>query len=324
MNDYVIASPQHSTLSDDNDASSSRETALLNNGNSSSNKCFKTAYVAPAEKQKKPVARGRKTFAFWTLVCLLFLLAIGNLILTMTILGVLKLGNGMQSIELLPKEGFLKMFGNVDLDHIYKQDGKIEGFDDENVEVTTDDGSIMLNLYTKTNRVVNKLQIDNNETVFKGFNKFVVKNKQQDTIFDLTNPVFNNVKNVYNFNSKIVETNTVRSPLKENLKIEGESVHLNGAEGTKLEAREIVWSADQDIYLKAKNGSIVLSGKEGTYIDVRRIPIAKLDKKNYVTAQFKICVCMPQGKLFRVPVANANDPVYCHHVDMSPQHNPCM
>lgn len=42
----------------------------------------------------KSVHKGRKTFAFWTLVCLLFALAIGNLILTFTILAVLRLGQG--------------------------------------------------------------------------------------------------------------------------------------------------------------------------------------------------------------------------------------
>lgn len=43
----------------------------------------------------KSVHRSRKTFAFWTLVCLLFILAIGNLMLTFTILAVLRLGQGM-------------------------------------------------------------------------------------------------------------------------------------------------------------------------------------------------------------------------------------
>lgn len=42
----------------------------------------------------KAVHKGRKTFAFWTLICLLFILAIGNLMLTFTILAVLRLGQG--------------------------------------------------------------------------------------------------------------------------------------------------------------------------------------------------------------------------------------
>lgn len=49
----------------------------------------------------KAVHKGRKTFAFWTLVCLLFVLAIGNLVLTFTILAVLRLGHGMYLLFLL-------------------------------------------------------------------------------------------------------------------------------------------------------------------------------------------------------------------------------
>lgn len=56
------------------------------------NNNFKAGYM-PVENMK-PVMRGRKTFAFWTLLILLFLLVIGNLALTVTIIGVLKLGQG--------------------------------------------------------------------------------------------------------------------------------------------------------------------------------------------------------------------------------------
>lgn len=46
----------------------------------------------------KSLGKGRKTFAFWTLVCLLFVLAIGNLVLTFTILAVLRLGHGKRLV----------------------------------------------------------------------------------------------------------------------------------------------------------------------------------------------------------------------------------
>lgn len=42
----------------------------------------------------KSLHKGRKTFAFWTLVCLLFVLTVGNLILAFTILAILRLGHG--------------------------------------------------------------------------------------------------------------------------------------------------------------------------------------------------------------------------------------
>lgn len=42
---------------------------------------------------------GRHTFLFWTIVWLIFVLTVGNLILTLTIIGVLRLGRGMQYME---------------------------------------------------------------------------------------------------------------------------------------------------------------------------------------------------------------------------------
>lgn len=44
---------------------------------------------------------GKNAFAFWTMVWLLFVLTIGNLILTITIIGVLKLGRGLQFLEVI-------------------------------------------------------------------------------------------------------------------------------------------------------------------------------------------------------------------------------
>lgn len=46
---------------------------------------------------------GRHTFAFWTIVWLIFVLTVGNLILTLTIIGVLRLGRGMEFMEVIGK-----------------------------------------------------------------------------------------------------------------------------------------------------------------------------------------------------------------------------
>ncbi|XP_066150375.1 beta-sarcoglycan isoform X1 [Euwallacea fornicatus] len=322
MTEIGSSSPQPSELlSEENDASSSKETTLL--GHKNPKNSFKNAYKSVQEYQK-PVPRGRKTFAFWTLVLLLFLSAVGNLLLTMTILGVLRIGNGMQSIELLPEHKVIKFFGDVDLGRIFKQNGVMEGFKGENLEVTAENSSVFVNLYSRLSRVFNKVAVERNGTCFHGLSSFTVENKNKKPLFEASSPNFKNLKNVNVFKGKSIETNKIRSKLDENLKIEGESLHFKGSEGSKLEAREIVWSTDQDIYLKSINGSIVLSGKEGTYVDIQRLPIARLPKNSYLTAQFKICVCMPQGKLFRLPIANVNDPVYCNQADMSAQFNPCM
>lgn len=79
---------------------------------------------------------GRNTFAFWTIVTIIFVLTIGNLVLTMTIIGVLRLGRGMEHLELVPEADSIKFYGITDLDRVYKKDGLIEGFSDVPVTIT--------------------------------------------------------------------------------------------------------------------------------------------------------------------------------------------
>lgn len=235
MNEFVSSSPQQSeAISEENDVSSNKETSLLGQTHCPSNS-FKAAYVT-VTNQQRPV-QCRKTFAFWTLVILLFLLAVGNLVLTMTILGVLRLGNGMQSIELLPEDKSIKLFGDVDLDRIYKQNGVVEGFEGENMDITAEDSSLLINLYSRFNRVFNKVKIDKNHTCFNGFSSFDIKTKRKESVFDVINPTYNNLKNVNTFKAKSIATNKIRSKLDENLKIEGDTLHMKGNEGSKIEGK---------------------------------------------------------------------------------------
>ncbi|CAG9863723.1 unnamed protein product [Phyllotreta striolata] len=307
-------------FSEEMDAGSAKEKAVSNRTVPKFKNNFKAGYM-PVENTK-PGMRGRKTFAFWTLLVLLFILVIGNLVLTVTIIGVLKLGHGMQSIELVPEKQAIKFFGEANLDQVYKRDGKVESFGDEPMRITSYHNSIQLNL-VKNGRGSLKAKIDPNETFFRGVNSFEVRNHQDELIFTVDQPTYANLKNVKNMRTKHTRTNRIRSPVDEKLTVEGDSINLKGAEGTNVFSKTVKWLADQDVHLKSINGSLVLLGKEGVFIDVDRIPVAKLNN-NYITSQFKICVCMPLGKLFRIPVVNPNDRVLCDHVSMEPQYNPCI
>lgn len=75
-------------------------------------------------------------FVFWTIVLLVLILTIGNLILTMTIIGVLGIGKGMAFLELVPEANAVEFFGITDLDRIYKKDGVLEGFADVPMTIT--------------------------------------------------------------------------------------------------------------------------------------------------------------------------------------------
>lgn len=88
------------------------------------------------QKSNNSLPTGRNTFAFWVIVSIIFIMTIGNLILTMTIIGVLRLGKGMAFMEMVPEAETIKFFGVTDFDRIYKKDGVIEGFADVPMNIT--------------------------------------------------------------------------------------------------------------------------------------------------------------------------------------------
>lgn len=303
---------------------------LKRNVNQHFNGNYRSGYI-PASKQVIPKTglRGRKTYAFWTLVVLLFILALGNLVLTFTILGVLRLGQGMESLELLPEESLVMFYGNTDLDRIYKEDGKLEGFDDSPVEITGDNSSVLISLVDNDGRNNPKISVGLNGTSISGVDSFEVRDpKSGQSVFSTGFPNFGLPRGVGHLNVKIAHTRRISSSVNSSLYFRSDTyARLKGNEGTRMEGREIVWSADQDIYLKSVNGSVILSGHEGVSLDIKSIPIAPGGRRagSTVTLHYKVCVCMPGGKLFRVPVQDKeNSYGACHYVDLSPTNNPCM
>lgn len=325
MSEVRGGSPISEAYSDGLDSLSMRDKALLKRSVSKHhNNNLKAGYVPVHEQYlNKTGLRGRKTFAFWTLVGLLFILAVGNLILTITILGVLRLGLRMQSMELISEESTIKFFGETNLDHIYKADGKIDSFQDIPLKIESDGGSIFFNLESKNSKPVTKLLLEKNQTAFQGFDSFEIRDQFNNIIFSTVSPRFHNLNNARCLRTKKVTTNRIIGPKKERLLINYTTINLRGAEGTQMEGREIVWSAGGDIYLKSINGSLVLSGKEGTYVDITAIPVAQTEEKPYTGSHYKVCVCMPHGKLFRIPVAKGNSSTYCNHIKTSEQNNLC-
>ncbi|PSN34851.1 Beta-sarcoglycan [Blattella germanica] len=303
---------------------------IKRNINRHHNSNMRAGYV-PVHEQSlhKTGLRGRKTYAFWTLVMLLFCLALGNLLLTFIILGVLRLGQGMESLELVPEESLIMFYGNTDLDRVYKRDGKLEGFYECPVEMTGDNNSVAIDLVDREGRPMEpKIHLDLNSTTITGIDSFDVRDPVTGrSVFSTGFPNFGLPRGVSKLDIKMAQTRRITSPVNSSLHFQSQSyARLRGTEGTRMEGREIVWSADQDIYLKSVNGSVILSGHEGISVNINKIPILRGDADEGNSMQYKVCVCMPEGKLFRVPVpaTGNNKHVGCHNVNLSPRTNPCM
>uniref|UniRef100_A0A0A9WDI9 Beta-sarcoglycan n=2 Tax=Lygus hesperus TaxID=30085 RepID=A0A0A9WDI9_LYGHE len=265
---------------------------------------------------------GTKTYAFWTLVGLLCLLAWANMILTVVIFSVLRLGQGMESLELVPRENVVKFFGEADLGNVFKPNGKIEGVRGFTTQIRGVRGPVHLEVEDSKRRVRNSLVLEQNGTHVKGMRSFTVGD-----FFAAEKPDFRLLSGARNLQAKHIETGRVSGPMNEKLVMRSDAfTKLKGSEGTRIEGKEILWTADQEVRLKSVNGSIVLNGgKGGISLDVKSIPIVSKGLGGHQSSQYKVCVCMPQGKLFRVPVSkDYNSQMGCYNIDISPEHNPCM
>ncbi|KAJ1525917.1 hypothetical protein ONE63_009105 [Megalurothrips usitatus] len=276
------------------------------NRNHSNN--MRAGYVAVNEQYlHKTGLRGRKTYAFWTLIMLLFFMAFGNLMLTFIILGVLRLGQGMESLELVPEASLIKFFGATDLDRIYKRDGKLEGFGDVPVELTGNNGSVVVKLVDTGDANQPKIVSSQEGTSVQGVKSFDIQDPTTgQKIFSTDFPNFGLPQGVEKLDIKLARTHRIASPVNKTLTLSAETyVRIKGTEGTHMDGQDILWKADQDIFLKSVNGSVILNAPQGIFLDAKNMPVATSESTRPgkpITLQFKVCVCLPNGKVFRVPV----------------------
>lgn len=195
------------------------------------------------------------------------------------------------------------------------------------MEISGDDGGVQINVKSlHRDQVRSNVKVLPNGTTVSRVDMFEIKDPQSGSAFFSTNfPNFELPSGVERINVEIAETHRVTSPVNESLVFKSDrQVTVHGTEGVRMEAKEILWAAEQDVFLKSDNGSIILSGKEGVLIDLKRIPVVPAGSRSQSgSSQYKVCVCMPQGKLFRVQVPPGNKQVNCAHVSMTPQQNPC-
>lgn len=253
----------------------------------------------------KTGVRGRKTYFFWTVIVILSVLALVNFIILIVVCSVLRIGLGMKHIELVNGHSLIKFYGTTDLGVIFKRDGLLEGFKDEPFIVIGKGGQILVDIIPPQQGARKRvLTLDINEVLFQNIQSFqVVHPKTGNNIFSTHNPYFSVPYGVRHLYAEHVTTSRISSPVNQSLFLKSDSMIIfKGNEGTRMEGKHISWSADQFLFLKSVNGSIILNGTKGVTMDTKQIPFATASSNTSTVSQYKICVCMPSGKLFRVKV----------------------
>ncbi|XP_076295181.1 sarcoglycan beta [Lasioglossum baleicum] len=271
----------------------------------------------------------RRRYCLWTLTLVLAIIGLCNLFLNITVIAVLRITQGMEAMEVIPDENLVKFYGKTDLDSVCLQSEVCQGYGDEPMEVSGDEGGVQIKVHGRraNDEPSSKVTILSNGTAWSQVESFEIKDPRTGAIYFTTDfPNFSLPAGVEKIDVKIAETHRITSPVNESLTVNSdEQIDMQGAEGTTMESKDIVWSADTDIFLKSINGSIVLDATDGISIDVDNIPVAPLFLQNPGHEQYKVCICMPQGKLFKVPVRSGGSSrsVSCARVSRTPENDPC-
>ncbi|XP_023173944.1 uncharacterized protein LOC111601541 isoform X1 [Drosophila hydei] len=294
---------------------------------------FNSDYDDDSFSHLHPGRQMRKSYAFWTAVVVLLMLTIGNLILTLTIMGVLRLGKGVKGMEMIPEVDLIKFYDETDLDRIQTNSIGIHGFSDVPVSITSDGdySGVHLRVFRNVNGASalyerDLVVLDKGGIAIEA-NMFEIKDpSDQATLFTTHRPQYNIPDGVEgDLQTKVASASRVSSPIDVPLIMDSDGhIAIKGSEGVFLDGATIEVQVEHHVLLNSTQGATVLEAGKGIFLDMDRIPVVSSELGLRTgSVQYKICVCMPIGILFRIAIPRVhNGPkISCAHFDS--QFDPC-
>ncbi|XP_052835931.1 beta-sarcoglycan [Drosophila gunungcola] len=297
---------------------------------------FDEKYNSDSCSRLHPGHQGRNTFAFWTIVTLLLVLTVGNLVLTLTIVGVLRLGKGVQGMEVIPEEDVVKFYGSTDLERVQTNSiGQIHGFSDVPVTISSDAGNgdgqagVHVRVFRNANGASSerdRIVLNKEGILVQATNLFEVKDPvDKQPIFTTHRPQYNIPGGVDALLAKVVSASGIASPIDETLVLESDGrAAIRGSEGVYFDGASVDMQAEHHVSINSTQGATILEAGAGIFLDMNRIPIVSSELGLRTgSVQYKICACMPHGTLFRIAIPRVhNGPkITCAH--FSGKDDPC-
>jgi len=285
--------------------------------------------AAPDEKQAIiKVEEESSAFYFWAIYLTLVILAVGNLVTTAVIISVLRINlGGMEAIEFLPGGDGVQFFGDADLGEIHKHDGVISSYAKENLELSGKDAKVVLQAGRTAKSP--KLTLAPDLVKLENVHDLSLLNPQTgEVIFSTSDPELDLPSGLRILETEETEVKKISSPVGEDMMVRSDrELSIRGAEGIEIEGRKFDLTSKGDITLKSEIGGVELSG--GLVLDTVMLPHGGVGGYQGETGQYKLCVCMPSGLLFKVAIPDdnpsrpSNFQIGCHSVDLAKE-NPCL
>ncbi|XP_062306378.1 beta-sarcoglycan [Osmerus eperlanus] len=281
--------------------------------NKEHNSNFKAGYV-PIEEERlhKTGLRGRKGNMAVCIIILLFLLALINLIITLVIWTVIRIGpNGCDSME-FHGSGLLRFKQKADMGVVLPlHRSTVGGRKDQDLLITGNNNPVVFQ-QGSTKLSVEKEKTSISSDVGISFTDPRTQNTYFSTDFD--NHEFHLPKGVKVLSVKKASTERITSNASSDLTIRGDGrAIIRGNEGVYIMGKTVEFRMGGDIELRAEN-SITLNGS--VMVSPSRMPeVAGNGYFDEALERYKLCMCA-DGTLFRVRVKYPN--MGCQTSD-----NPC-
>ncbi|KAE8629562.1 hypothetical protein XENTR_v10000525 [Xenopus tropicalis] len=272
--------------------------------NKEHNSNFKAGYI-PIDEDRlhKTGLRGRKGNLAICVIVLLFILAVINLIITVVIWVVIRIGpSGCDSME-FHDSGLLrfKQVSDMGVIHpLYKS--TIGGRRNEDLVITGNNQPVIFQQGST------KLSVDKDKTsITSDIGMEFIDPRTQNTLFstDYEKHEFHLPKGVKTLNVQRASTERITSNATSdlNIKAEGRAI-VRGNEGVFIMGKTIEFRMGGNMELKAEN-SIVLNGT--VMVSTSRLPSSSTGELLYDDGwmRYKLCSCA-DGTLFRVKVESRN------------------
>ena len=169
--------------------------------------------------------------------------------------GRVKILNQIKTWHLLCFQFFpssLKFFGETDLDEINKLDGLIQGYEREPLVVSAGEDGGKIHLWVHEGSQPS-LTLDKTGINITHVEEFRVRSKNGKSIFSTSTPTLDLPSGVKDLRVRVAKVNRITSAINSSLELSSSSfTYLKGSEGTRMDGKEILWSADRDIFLKVR------------------------------------------------------------------------
>jgi len=281
-----------------------------------------TELTTSVEEKLTVIKEESNAYFFWAIFLTLLLIALGNLITTIVIINVLRIGpEGMEAIEFSPNENILKFFGNADFGNIYKHDGIISGYSGEDLAIVGQDSSVTIQS-NKADSLSPRLRLSKDGISVSNVHDLSLLDPQTgDVVFSTSDPELSLPTGVHHLETEETEVERLVAGIdhQQSMLVRSDrELHLRGAEGVQIEGKKFSIVSNEDISVTSEQGSVTLAA--GLVLDTVMLPHGGLQGYQGESGQYKLCVCMPSGMLFKVDVPDDNhlrassEQIGCHSV----------